>query len=68
MRNAWGPARFDGPSAEAIQEGATGKFMLQQIAAIAELEAGMKAALAAAKRKGTKLGGFRGVKFTAKHT
>jgi DNA invertase Pin-like site-specific DNA recombinase len=52
-------------------EGATGKFLLQQMAAVAELEAGMisartKAALAAAKRRGTKLGGYRGAKITAK--
>ena len=52
-------------------EGATGKFLLQQMAAVAELEAGMisartKAALAAAKRRGTKLGGNRGAKLTAK--
>src|SRR5207344_110583 len=52
-------------------EGATGRFMLQQMAAVAELEAGLisartKAALAAAKRRGTKLGGYRGAKFTAK--
>jgi len=52
-------------------EGATGRFMLQQMVAVAELEAGMisartKAALAAAKKRGTKLGGNRGVKPTAK--
>lgn len=45
-------------------EGATGRFLLQQMVAVAELEAGMissrtKAALAAAKRRGTKLGGRR---------
>jgi DNA invertase Pin-like site-specific DNA recombinase len=52
-------------------EGATGRFLLQQMVAVAELEAGMisartKAALAAAKKRGTKLGGNRGVKPTAK--
>jgi DNA invertase Pin-like site-specific DNA recombinase len=52
-------------------EGATGKFLLQQMAAVAELEAGMisartKAALAAAKRRGVKLGGDRGVRLTKK--
>ena len=45
-------------------EGATGRFLLQQMVAVAELEAGMissrtKAALAAAKKRGTKLGGQR---------
>jgi DNA invertase Pin-like site-specific DNA recombinase len=45
-------------------EGPTGRFMLQQMAAVAELEAGMisartKAALAAAKARGKKLGGKR---------
>ncbi len=48
-------------------EGATGRFLLQQMVAVAELEAGMisartKAALAAAKRRGKRLGGDRGVK------
>lgn len=52
-------------------EGATGRFMLQQMVAVAELEAGMisartKAALAMARRRGVKLGGNRGVKPTAK--
>jgi DNA invertase Pin-like site-specific DNA recombinase len=47
-------------------EGATGRFMLQQMVAVAELEAGMisartKIALAAAKKRGKKLGGNRGV-------
>ncbi|HWM46183.1 MAG TPA: recombinase family protein [Xanthobacteraceae bacterium] len=46
-------------------EGPTGRFMLQQMAAVAELEAGLisartKAALAAAKRRGKALGGNRG--------
>jgi DNA invertase Pin-like site-specific DNA recombinase len=52
-------------------EGATGRFLLQQMVAVAELEAGMisdrtKKALAAAKKRGKKLGGNRGVKPTAK--
>jgi DNA invertase Pin-like site-specific DNA recombinase len=52
-------------------EGATGRFLLQQMVAVAELEAGMisartKAALAAAKRRGVVLGGDRGVKPTAR--
>jgi DNA invertase Pin-like site-specific DNA recombinase len=52
-------------------EGATGRFMLQQMVAVAELEAGMisartKAALAAAKRRGVKLGGNRGAVPTAR--
>lgn len=46
-------------------EGPTGRFMLQQMAAVAELEAGListrtKAALQAAKLRGKKLGGRRG--------
>ncbi|MEY9109322.1 DNA invertase Pin-like site-specific DNA recombinase [Bradyrhizobium yuanmingense] len=46
-------------------EGPTGRFMLQQMAAVAELEAGLisartKAALAAAKARGQRLGGYRG--------
>jgi DNA invertase Pin-like site-specific DNA recombinase len=45
-------------------EGATGRFLLQQMVSVAELEAGMisartKAALAAAKDRGKKLGGRR---------
>jgi DNA invertase Pin-like site-specific DNA recombinase len=53
-------------------EGTAGRFMLKQMALVAELEAGLisdrtKAALAAAKRRGKKLGGFRaGAKLTAK--
>lgn len=52
-------------------EGPTGRFMLQQMASVAELEAGLisartKAALAAAKDRGKRLGGYRGTKLTAK--
>ncbi|QND73999.1 recombinase family protein [Tardiphaga robiniae] len=48
-----------------VVEGPTGRFILQQMAAVAELEAGMissrtKAALVAAKARGQRLGGFRG--------
>ncbi len=51
-------------------EGPTGRFMLQQMAAVAELEAGMissrtKAALAATKARGKRLGGHRGVSLSA---
>jgi DNA invertase Pin-like site-specific DNA recombinase len=50
-------------------EGPTGRFLLQQMAAVAELEAGMiarrtKDALAAIKRRGVKLGGDRGARLT----
>jgi DNA invertase Pin-like site-specific DNA recombinase len=50
-------------------EGPTGRFMLQQMAAVAELEAGMisartRAALAAAKARGQRLGGNRGAVLT----
>ena len=52
-------------------EGATGRFLLQQMVAVAELEAGMisartKAALAAAKRRGVQLGGDRGGRLSVK--
>ncbi len=50
-------------------EGPTGRFMLQQMAAVAELEAGListrtKLALVAAKVRGKKLGGNRGVQIS----
>jgi DNA invertase Pin-like site-specific DNA recombinase len=53
-------------------EGTAGRFMLKHMALVAELEAGFisdrtNAALAAAKRRGKKLGGFRaGAKLSAK--
>lgn len=48
-----------------IPAGSVGRFMLTQMAAVAELEAGMisertKAALASAKARGVQLGGYRG--------
>src|SRR5882757_5993440 len=51
-------------------EGPTGRFLLQSMMAVAELEAGMisartKAAFAASKARGKKLGGFRGRAGTA---
>jgi DNA invertase Pin-like site-specific DNA recombinase len=51
-------------------KGPTGRFMLQQMAAVAELEAGLiskrtKDALAAAKARGKVLGGYRGHKVDA---
>ena len=54
-------------------EGPTGRFLLQSMMAVAELEAGMisartKAALAASKARGKKLGGFRGRAGTAEDT
>jgi DNA invertase Pin-like site-specific DNA recombinase len=52
-------------------EGATGRFMVQMMVSVAELEAGMiskrtKDALAQAKKRGVVLGGYRGAKPTAK--
>ncbi|MET4361272.1 DNA invertase Pin-like site-specific DNA recombinase [Bradyrhizobium sp. LB8.2] len=52
-------------------EGPTGRFMLQQMAAVAELEAGLissrtKAALEAAKARGQSLGGNRGSTLSSK--
>jgi DNA invertase Pin-like site-specific DNA recombinase len=50
-----------------IPAGPVGKFIIQQMANVAELEAGLisartKTALAAAKARGVKMGGYRGVK------
>ncbi|HYC06217.1 MAG TPA: recombinase family protein [Azospirillaceae bacterium] len=55
-----------------IPAGPTGRFLVQSMAAVAELEAGLisertKAALKAAKANGVKLGGFRGTAPTAAH-
>jgi DNA invertase Pin-like site-specific DNA recombinase len=55
-----------------IPPGPMSKFIVTQMAAVAELEAGLisqrtKAALAEAKRRGTKLGGFRGYRGDTKH-
>jgi DNA invertase Pin-like site-specific DNA recombinase len=52
-------------------EGATGRFMVQMMVSVAELEAGMiskrtKDALAQAKKRGVVLGGYRGSTPTAK--
>lgn len=54
-------------------EGPTGRFLLQSMMAVAELEAGMisartKAALEASKARGKQLGGFRGRAGTAEDT
>lgn len=54
-------------------EGPTGRFLLQQMMSVAELEAGLisirtKAALTAAKARGQRLGGFRGRAGTAEDT
>jgi DNA invertase Pin-like site-specific DNA recombinase len=51
-------------------EGPAGRFMLNQMVAVAELEAGLisartRAALAAARARGTVLGGYRGHTITA---
>ena len=48
-------------------QGAMGRFIIQQMASVAQLEAGLisertKSALQAAKARGVKLGGYRGVK------
>lgn len=54
---------------QSVPDGATGRFMLTQMASVAELEAGLisertKAGLAALKRRGVKLGGDRGGRAT----